>query len=303
MAVAECGSIARAAERLHLTQPSVSIQVRKLSEALELPLYEVLGKRLHLTDAGREVVAAGRELFATIGDLDQRLNDLKGLESGQLRIAVVSTAKYFLPRVLGGFLERHPNIDVQFDVGNRSEIIARMQDNRDDLYIFAEPPTDLDITCHDFLPNPLAVISSVNHHLADSQQLSWEELAEERFILREPGSGTLHTIEAYLASEGLEVKRRMTVQSNEAIKHTVMANMGVTILSAYVLANAEMEGLTQLPVSGFPIMSRWQVAHWRDKRLSLVASHFLNFMLEHGRDLLPMKRIDEQVKAAMSRGN
>ncbi|ARN72955.1 LysR family transcriptional regulator [Oceanicoccus sagamiensis] len=296
MAVAEQGSIVRAAEQLHLTQPSVSMQVRKLSEAIGLPLYEVIGKKLSLTDVGEEVVAAGTEIFDAVNRLSHRINDIKGLEAGVLRIAVVSTAKYFLYHVLGPFCERYPGVEVEFNVGNRSEIVARMQDNLDDLYILGDTPEGMEVVEYDFLPNPIVVVASVKNPLAKRKKLTWSDLLEQRFILREQGSETLLNIEKYLQQKQLSLPRTMTVQSNEAIKYAVIANMGISILSAYTLFDSKE--MTQLKVSGFPIMAKWQVSHLKDKRLSIVAEKFLRFMLDNGKELLPMERIEKNIKAA-----
>ena len=296
MTVAAHNSIARAAEQLHLTQPTVSIQVRKLSDAIGLPLYEVIGKQLSLTAVGRDVVAAGEEIFDAVNRLNHRINDVKGLQSGVLKIAVVSSAKYFLYHVLGPFCERYPGVEVEFNVGNRGEILARMADNLDDLYILGELPGDIDLVEYPFLPNPIVVVASIKNPLAKREKISWKDLSDQRFIVREEGSGTRFCVEQYLAKKKLTLPRAMTIQSNEAIKYAVMANMGISILSAYVLFDTKE--MTQLKVTGFPIMSQWHVVHLRDKRLSIVAERYLRFMLDHGPELLPMERIEDNVRSA-----
>jgi len=301
MKVAETRSIARAAEALHLSHSAVSVQIRKLAEAAGLPLHEVIGKQLHLTEAGREVLASGRELFEVIARLDGRLNNLKGLTAGSLSIAVVTTAKYFLPRILGPFCQLYPDIDVAFMVGNRAQIIERLNGNRDDFYIFSDPPDDLDIHSQPFLPNPLAVVASAKNPLNRRQRLDWADLRGQKFLLREAGSGTRITIQKHLRENGLELGKTMVIESNEAIKYAVMAGMGITILSAYVLANASEDGLAQLRVKGFPIMSHWHVVHLKSKKLSLIAERFLDFILNRSRDFLPMEHIEQQVQRALAR--
>lgn len=300
MKVAEAGSIAKAAEQLYLTQPSVSIQVKNLSEAMDIELYEVIGKKIHLTDAGKEVVKTGEEVFDAISRLDENLNNLKGLQSGTLRLAVVTTAKYFVPAVLGPFINQYPGIDVEFKVGNRAQIIERMSQNLDDLYIFSDPPDDLGVTHYEFLPNPIAIIASEDNPLSKEKNLEWEDLNNELFLMREQGSGTAMAIEQHLDDMGLKITRKMIIESNEAIKYAVIANMGIAILSAYVLARAKEEGLAQLSVKNFPILSHWYVAHLTDKKLSLLTNSFLNHLLENSRDLLPMEKINEQVERALS---
>ena len=171
--VAEYQSIARAAQELHLSHSAVSIQVKKLGETLGLPLHEVVGRQLFLTEAGREVVATGRELVAAISRLDEKLNDLKGLHTGKLRVSVVTTAKYFLPRIIGAFCNDYPGVEVEFKVGNRTQIIQRFEQNLDDLYFFSDPTDDMEIESHPFLPNPLVVIASVRNPLARRKRLRW----------------------------------------------------------------------------------------------------------------------------------
>ena len=293
--------MARAAEDLFLSQSAVSLQIRKLADAIGLPLHEVIGRRLYLTDAGREVVDAGAELFDTISRLDQTLNDLKGLTAGRLRIMVVTTAKYFLPRILGPFCREYPDIEVEFHVGNRAEVIEHMNDNRDDLYIFNDLPDDLDIRTHRFLPNPIAVIASQQNPLASRSGLKWDDLAGETFLMRERGSGTFNAIERHLAERNLSLGKTFTIESNEAIKYAVLENMGISILSAYVLADNVAQDLVQIRVPDFPILSDWHVAYPSSKSLSLVADRFLDFILKRGPDVLPMENLERQVQRALSK--
>ena len=298
--VAERGSMSRAAEELYLSHSAVSLQVRKLAETIGLPLHEVIGKQLYLTEAGRELVATGNEIFDSVRRLDETINNLKGLTAGRLAISVVTTAKYFLPRILGPFCRDYPELDLSFHVGNRAEIIERLTANRDDLYIFNGLPQDLDIESFPFLPNPLAVIASSRHRLAGRKGLQWRDLANEKFLMREPGSGTFEAIRQHLDENGWTLGKTMTIESNEAIKYAVVEDMGVTILSAYVLADAMGPDLAQLRVKGFPILSNWYVVYPRAKRLSLLAERFLEFVLKQGPDVLPMENLEKQVQRALA---
>jgi len=299
--VAEHRSMARASEALYLSQSAVSVQVRKLTEAVGLPLHEVIGKQLYLTEAGGEVVATANRVFAEIGRLDETINGLKGLRAGKLRIAVVTTAKYFLPRILGAFCREHPGIEVEFHVGNRAQIIARLDNNRDDLFIFNDLPRELDITSHRFLANPLAVIASRRHPLAGRGGLGWHDLENETFLMREPGSGTFNAVRRHLDRRGEALGKTMTIESNEAIKYAVVENMGITILSAYVLADAVGTDLVQLRVAGFPVMSDWHVVYPKSRSMSLIAERFLQFVLKRGPDVLPMQNLERQVERALAR--
>ncbi|MDC3332633.1 LysR family transcriptional regulator [bacterium] len=301
MTVAETGSIARASEALFMTPPGVSIQVKKLSDALDITLYEVIGKKIHLTEAGLEVVKTGREVFESIQRLDDCLNNLKGLDAGTLRIAVVTTAKYFLPNILGPFCKQFPGIDVEFKVGNRAQIIERMNNNLDDLYFFSDPPSDLDIMQYEFLPNPIAVIASSQNPLASRKRLTWSDLDSETLLVREQGSGTANAIQKHLDKHHFTINKKMVIESNEAIKYAVMANMGVSILSAYTLAREEQDGLVQLPVTTFPILSHWYVVHLKDKKLSIVAQNFLEHVLMNGKQYLPMEKIESQLKRVLDK--
>ncbi len=301
MKVAEHGSMARASEELYLSHSAVSVQIRKLAEAVGLPLHEVIGKKLYLTDAGRELVNTGEQVFGAIRRFDETINNMKGLTAGRLRISVVTTAKYFLPRILGPFCREYPDIDVEFHVGNRAGIIDRLNDNRDDLYIFNSLPRDLDIESHRFLPNPLAVIASRKHPLAGRKGLEWQDLEGETFLMREEGSGTRNAIQRHLDSLGLALGKTMTIESNEAIKYAVVEDMGITILSAYALADSVGTDLVQLRVAGFPILSDWYVAYPRAKPLTLIAERFLEFVLKRGPDVLPVENLERQVRRALAR--
>lgn len=298
MTVAEVGGIAQAADKLHLAQPSVSIQVRKLAEAVGMPLYDIVGRRLHLTEAGQRVLEAGREVTGTLERLDGSLNDLKGLRAGRLRLAVDSSAKYFLPQLLAPFLSRYPGVELAFTEGKRSDLLQRLGENRDDLYIFNDVPADLDIVQHPFLPNPLVVAARVDHPLAKKRRIRWQDLAGELLIVREEGSGSRLALNEFLAQNQLSLQRTLALASSEAVRLSIMANMGVGVMSAYALVNAKADGLVQLKVEGFPIVSQWHVIYLRQKQLSRVSRSFLTFMLEEAESHLPMERIRERVKRA-----
>jgi len=286
-----------------VTQPSVSNQVKKLSQALNIELYEVIGKKIYLTHAGEEVVRTGKEIFESINRLDESINNIKCVKSGLLKISVVTTAKYFLPHMLGPFCKLYPEIDVEFKVGNRAQIIERLKANLDDFYIFSDPPEDLDIIRHQFLPNPLAVIASTDNPLSKRKKLRWEDLSGEKFLMREHGSGTNNAIINHLKEHQLKIDKKMVIESNEAIKISVAENMGIAIISAYVLSSSKEDGLKQLRIPTFPIMSYWQIIHLREKRLSLIAQHFLEFVLNKRQDILPMKKIEAHIKKSLQKSS
>jgi LysR family transcriptional regulator, low CO2-responsive transcriptional regulator len=282
ISLAEHKSITAAARVNHVTQPTVSMQLRELSDAVGLPLYEVIGKKLFFTPAGEELAKTARAMLDEWAAFGQRMDGLKGLTRGQLRVAVVSTAKYFVPRILGAFCKEHPDIDIALEVANRDGIVQRLRDNRDDLYIMSMPPRELDVETRAFLSNPLCVIAPLSHPLASAKRIALTKLAHERFILRERGSGTRLACDEYFAEQGFHPEVRLELGSNEAIKQAVAAGMGLAILSQHALgAHLVDESLTILKVSGFPIHSNWFIVHPKGKRLSPVAAEFLRYLQEH----------------------
>jgi LysR family transcriptional regulator, low CO2-responsive transcriptional regulator len=285
-AIARLGSFTRAAEELFLTQPTVSMQIRKLTDAVGVPLFEQVGKKIFLTDAGRELNRACREIFALLGRFEMYVADLKGLATGSLRLSVVTTAKYFIPRLLGSFCQIHPGIDVSLKVSNRERILERLADNEDDLYILGQPPEDLEAEAESFLQNPLVVLAPVGHHLAGKKRISLESLAKEPFLLRESGSGTRIATERLFAAHGLKLNVRMELGSNEAIKQAIVGGLGVSVLSRHTLVmDAPAGQIAILDVEGFPIERYWYVVYPSGKKLSVVAQAFLEHLRQVPREL------------------
>jgi DNA-binding transcriptional LysR family regulator len=282
LCVYDLGSIKVAAETLHLTQPTVSMQLKKLSEAVGMPLYDRVGRGRKFTDAGMAVAATAREVLGSFERLDMELSELRGARAGTLRIAVVTTSKYFIPHLLGSFCEQYPGVDLQFKVGNREQIINRLHEGQDDLYVFSHPPEDEDIIVTDFLPNPLVAIAPENHRLAGKRRLELSDLADEPFLMREAGSGTRHAIERHLQALGARLRVKMTIESNEAIKHAVMSGLGISILSAHTLSFGGSAGLVRLDVRQLPIESTWFLVRLRSRRLSLIAETFLDYLNREG---------------------
>ena len=278
LAVYEQGGVSAAAEFLHLTQPTVSMQLKKLSEALDVQLYQRVGRSQVFTESGEAVISAARDILARFEDLDAQLADFRGLHAGTLRVAVVTTSKYFIPHLLGSFCQQYPSIDLQFRVGNRQHIINRLHEGMDDLYVFSHPPQHEDIDASDFLPNPLVAIAPEGHPLASRKALKLHHLSDQPFLMREPGSGTRYAIERFFRKKGVDLSVRMTIESNEAIKHAVMSGLGISILSAHTLAFGGRAGLSELKVQGLPIRSRWYLVRQRQRQLSLPAQAFLDYL-------------------------
>ncbi|MBW3163219.1 LysR family transcriptional regulator [Ferrimonas balearica] len=278
LALRDAGSVSAAAERLHLTQPTVSMQLKKLSETLEADLYHQVGRRLQFTDAGERALETAIEVLASFERMEMDLADLKGLKRGTLRLGVVTTAKYFIPHLLGGFCERYPQIEIEFKVGNRQQVIDRLSEGRDDFYVFSHPPKDAPLALHEFLDNPLVAIASADHPWAKRRTVPLQEFAQEPFLIREHGSGTRYALERFLREQNAKLNVRMTVESNEAIRHSVMSGLGVSVISTHTLAFGGDSGLAILPVEGMPIRSHWYLAHHKAKSLSPVAATFLDWI-------------------------
>ena len=280
LALAGTGSVSAAARATHVTQPTASMQLREAAEAVGLPLYEVIGRKVHLTEAGRELAVTARAIVDGWEDFEQRIGALQGLTRGRLRVAVVSTAKYFVPRLLGSFCARHPEIDISLEVLNRDGVVQRLRDNLDDLYVMSQPPTDMELADQVFLANPLVMIAPRDHALAGAAQLPLAALAGERFLLREAGSGTRLATDRFFAAAGFSPARRLELGSNEAIKEAVVAHLGVAVVSQHaVRADGAMRGLCVLPVEHMPIPSQWHLVYPKAKRLSPIARVFADHLL------------------------
>jgi LysR family transcriptional regulator, low CO2-responsive transcriptional regulator len=272
-------SFTRAAEELHLTQPTVSIQMKQLMDIVGMPLIEQVGKRIFLTEAGRGLLTVCHELFDGLSRFEMLVSDMKGVKAGKLRLGVITTAKYFVPRLLGPFCDRYPGIDITIKVTNRERLLQRLADNEDDLYILGQMPEKMDVWVEPFLDNPMVVIAPHNHPLAGQKNIPAQRIAEEPFLMRESGSGTRLTTEAFFNDRGLPIKIRMELGSNEAIKQAVAGGLGIAVLSAHTLAlEKSADELAVLDVEGFPIMRQWHVAYSTGKQLSVVARTFLEFL-------------------------
>ncbi|MCB1797986.1 MAG: LysR family transcriptional regulator [Gammaproteobacteria bacterium] len=281
-AIVRLGSFTRAAEELFLTQPTVSMQIKKLADSMGLPLFEHVGRNVSPTEAGMELYESCRRIFETLANLEMKLADLKGIKRGRLRLGVITTAKYFAPEILGEFCQQYPGIEVALKVSNRDRIIERINANEDDLYIMGQAPSDQsDIEAFPFAPNPLVVMAPRNHPLVGKKKIALSQIMEEPFILREPGSGIRDATLRMFDEFGGRPHVRMELGSNEAIKHAIVGGLGLSVLSLHTLALEGPDGpVAILDVEGFPIMRQWYLVHPKGKELSLVAKAFLTFALE-----------------------
>lgn len=279
-AIARLGSFTRASEELHLTQPTVSMQMKKLTDVVGVPLFEQVGRRIHLTDAGKELVATAREIMQSLERCDMSIAEMRGLKKGKLRLAVVSTAKYFAPRILGEFSRQHPGVEVALKVTNRQRVLERAAENLDDLYILSQPASHLELVARPFMENPLVVMAHPEHPLCNSRNISLGSIAKEPFLMREIGSGTRLTVEHIFASHGIKPNIRMELGSNEAIKQAIVAGLGISVLSRHTLGVDGMGEPAELDVEGFPVVNQWHIGHPAGKQLSVVAKAFLEYLCQ-----------------------
>ncbi len=286
-AVARHKSFTRAAEELFLTQPSVSMQVKQLAKSVGMPLFEQVGKRLYLTEAGDELLGTCRDIFDRLSQFEMTVADLQGLKQGQLKLSVITTAKYVIPRLLGPFCQRYPGIEISLKVTNHEGLQERLNDNLDDLYILSQPPATPDVLCHEFLDNPLVVLAPMNHPLASQKNIPIEQLNGEPFIMREPGSGTRQAVQKMFEDRGVAVKVRLDLGSNEAIKQAIAGGLGISVLSRHVLTlDGWQNQLTILDVQGFPIPRQWYAIYPSGKQLSVVARTFFEYLLNEGKQAI-----------------
>lgn len=280
-------SYTAAARALHLTQPAVSMQVRQLEQAAGLPLVEQLGRRVHLTEAGRELLRYAAGISDLLREAEETMKALQGVGGGELSIAVTSTAKYFAPSLLAEFRRRHPEVRLRLAVSNREAVVRALTENTVDLAVMGRPPRGLDTEASAFAKHPIVVIAAPGHPLGARRRVPLEALADETFIIRERGSGTRAAMEHVFAERGFRVRETMEMSSNETIKQAVMAGMGIAFLSMHTIGlELRARRLVLLPVTGLPVMREWFVIHRKGKRLSPAAQAFKSFLLEQGASLI-----------------
>jgi LysR family transcriptional regulator, low CO2-responsive transcriptional regulator len=280
-------SFSRAAEEMHLTQPAVSTQVKKLEEHAGLPLFEQLGKKIHLTAAGAEMLHASRIIIRQFEEVEETMTQFKGVSGGKLNVTVISAGDYFFPRLLVEFARRHEGVTLNFGVCNREELLEQLTDNLTDLAIMVRPPLDMDTVNEAFAPHPYVVVAAADHPLAGKKRIPVSRIAREPFVVREKGSDTWNSMEDGFGEHLAQLNIAMEIRSTETIKQAVMAGMGVSFLSAHTVSRELQAGsLTVLNVQGFPLMLNWYVVHRKNKRLPPVAQAFKTFLMTEGATLI-----------------
>lgn len=277
-AVAQEKSMTKAAERLQMSQPAVSIQVKKLHDHFGIELFEVIGKQLYLTEAGRELYQAQILVQQSLENAEMSLSQLRGAMKGSLRIAAVSTAKYVMPYILGAFQKQHANISISLKVSNRAEVISALRENSCDFAVFSQLPNDLALDYTDLMDNPL-VFAAAKDHPKLGKQLKVAHLKDEALVLREKGSGTRMVMEELFEKEDMRIDPVMELSTNEGVKHAIMAGIGISLVSEFSLRLEKIhDQIGILDVEGFPLKSTWKLVHLRGKSLSPLAQTFYAYI-------------------------
>jgi DNA-binding transcriptional LysR family regulator len=275
LALADTGSVTAAARATHVTQPTASMQLKEVARAVGMPLYEVISKKVYLTDIGRELAHTARRIAQEWEGFEQGVAASRGLAQGKLRVAVVSTAKYFVPRMVGSFCRKYPEIDVSLEILNRDGVVQRLGENLDDLYIMSMPPAGMDLGDQVFMANPLVLIAAATDPLAKQASVRLGDLADHRFILREQGSGTRMAADQHFRKRRFRPDVRLEFGSNEAVKEAVAGGLGLGVISRHALHGLQKEhGVAVVDVAGFPIASSWHIVHPASKQLSPIAQAF-----------------------------
>lgn len=276
--VARQKSMTKAAEKLYMSQPAVSIQVKKLQDHFDISLFEVIGKELFLTEAGKELFQAQKNIRKELNNLEMTFSEMKGMIKGTLNIAVVSTAKYFMPYILGAYRSKYEQIKISLKVTDRNEVKELLRNNLCDMAVFSELPNELDLQSIDFLSNQLLMASSPDHPLAGKKNIDFKSLKDQAFLNREPGSGTRMVMQRLFDQYEISPNIVMELGTNEAVKQAIMAGIGISLISEYSLTLEESLGkISVLDVKGLPYENYWKLVYPKGKKLSPAAQNFIEF--------------------------
>ena len=277
--VCDLRSYSRAAEEMSLTQPAVSLQIRQLEELIGQPLFDYVGKKLYMTEAAQALQLASRDIFGRLENLDMQLSDMLGSLQGQLKLAVESSAKYFVPHLFAAFKRQHPEVNLQLTVVNRAQAVRRLSDNRDDLVIMSMVPQDMGLEFLPFLNNPIVAVVPADHPLCALGPLRLQDLEPYTLLMREQGSGTRMACEEYFKEKRVHFNHTLEVASNESQRECAVAGLGVALLTRHAVSLELATGLLrELPVEELPLYRSWCVVQAKAKRLSPVAHAFLDFI-------------------------
>ncbi len=290
--IAEEGSITKAAEELHLTQPAVSIQLRNFQEQFEMPLTEVVGRKLYVTDFGREIYSITRQILKSVSILDHQMMSHKGQIMGRLKISIVSTGKYVMPHFLADFLHQHPGVELQMDVTNKSKVIESLEKNEVDFSLVSLLPASPAIESVKLMLNKLYMVANAEFDISGGKRQTERNLEQVQLIYREPGSGTRQVMERFLQKKNFAITRKMELTSNEAVKQAVIAGLGVSIMPIIGIKNELLSGeLKIVPMNGLPIKTNWYLIWPKSKKFSAAAGAYLDFVRSDKEQIID-KRFD-----------
>jgi DNA-binding transcriptional LysR family regulator len=290
-AVARHKNYTRAAEELHLSQPAVSMQIRQLEDGIGLPLFEQVGKQMHLTDAGDQMYIYGREIAVLLEEAENVFEAIKGVQHGNLTISVATTASHFATRLLAEFTKQHEGVTISLDVTNREALRRQLENNEPDLVIMGQPPEGVDVEAAAFMENPLVMIAPSDHPLIGQTKIPLSHFANENFVVRELGSGTRGATQRFFDEHGVAFNTAIEMTSNEAIKQAVEAGLGLGIVSIHTLElELETGRLDILDVQDFPIIRHWYVLQRKGKRLSPAAQAFKQFVLKQAAQFIRLPK-------------
>lgn len=280
-------SFTLAAKELYLTQPAVSMQIKQLEEHVGLALLQQIGKKIHLTEAGKEMYQYARNAARELHEMGEIMEQFKGLKTGRLEVTVATTANAFATRMLSKFNKQYEGSTVSLDVTNRERLLQQLADNEKDIAIMGKPPEDADLITEPFADNPLVVVAAPDHPLVDQQPIPLYMLQDQTFVVREQGSGTRTAMQRFFEEHNLSITSSMEMNENEAIKQAVQAGMGLGVVSIHTIElELETKRLVILDVEDFPIMRHWYLVHRKEKRLSPITQTFKDFVLKEGRSFL-----------------
>lgn len=298
IAVVRTGSISQAAAQLHLTQPTVSLQIKRLTEAVGELLLEVRDGQYQPTFVGKELYHAALDALTRFDDFNGFLSDAAQGSKGHFGIGVVTTAKYILPRLLSPYAQHYPAVDVTLNIGNRSSVLQRFENQLDDLYLFSHPPTGEHVISGRFLKNPLVLIAPIHHWAAQQQQVDFADLVNERFLMREPGSATRMMFENWLRENNVQLHKTLQIESNEVIRMSVETGLGLAVISEHTLAQTNAQ-VAIINVRDFPLTSHWYLVRHGDRRLPIAAHNFIEFMNAQLSDWVEEKYIRNELSVLL----
>lgn len=293
--VARYQSHTRAAEKLHMTQPAVSMQMKKLEENMGIDLFERHGRSVNLSNAGERLRKYSTQIIQSYDKMLAFTDRIKGNETGHLTVSVATTANHFSTRILSAFSKKYPDVTISLDVTNRQLILQQLDNYEPDLVIMGEPPKGRGLKSEQFMTNPLVIIAPPNHFLAKKKGMSIRDLDNQKFVVREKGSGTREAVERVFQNSGVGCQPTMEMSSNEAIKHSVAAGFGLGVVSLHTLELEISNGhLIILDVKGFPLERHWHVVTREGKAVSPVALSFKNFLLKEAHKYIHHEALKEK---------